>query len=136
MVQGLPIGGWLVLLAIGVTLTPFRLLYDLSSNVSLISGSDWVAMLGAKRYGLCAFFLISQVYHVLYLMMSVAIVILFYQRRSSFPLLMIISMITNVVMLIADSTLSYVITENPSPEVFEQIVRPLIASAIWTPYRD
>jgi hypothetical protein len=134
MVRGTPIGGWLILLGIGVTFAPFRLLYDFATNVDSISGTYWLNMFGAKRYGMFAFFFLSQVYYVVYLMMSVLLIVLFYQRRSSFPKLMIIQMVAHALMIVADSIILYTTGDSPSAADFEQIVRPVIYTAIWTPY--
>ena len=132
MVKGLPLGGWLILIGIGVVLTPLRLLYDFGTNIDLLTGKPWLTAFASGQYILAGFVFFSQVYNILYLLLSVVLIALFFQRRSSFPRLMSIQIVANVIVLILDSLAANATT--PGPENFEQIVKPIIYAIIWVPY--
>ncbi|HEY0741012.1 MAG TPA: DUF3857 domain-containing protein [Chryseosolibacter sp.] len=134
MTHGTPIGGWLILIGIGVVFTPFRLLYDFSTTSDLLTGSGWLTMLAAKQYALAAFVIFTQVYNLVFLLLSVLIIVLFFQRRSSFPRLIMIQLASNAALLLIDSIVLNVAGDNPSPSDYDQAVRPIISALIWVPY--
>ncbi|MBT1703235.1 DUF3857 domain-containing protein [Chryseosolibacter indicus] len=134
LVHGSPIGGWLILIAIGLVITPIRLLMDLGSNAHLITGTGWMTWLSAKQYGLFAFTFFSHVYNIIKLLFSVLLVVLFFQRRSSFPLLMSIQLATNFIVLTADVVITNYATEESSYTDFQEIGKTLLAAIIWIPY--
>jgi hypothetical protein len=134
MVRGLPIEGWLMLFAIGVVFAPLRLLFDFFSNPDLITGSAWMSWLSARRYGLSAYMLFIQAYNLLQLLFSVLLVLLFFQRRSSFPRLMTIKIAISFAVTLADVVIAQTISAEGGSENFQEIGRTLFAAIIWIPY--
>tara|TARA_R110002050_G_scaffold204522_1_gene340011 strand:- start:8941 stop:11475 length:2535 start_codon:yes stop_codon:yes gene_type:complete len=134
----LKINGWLVLPAIGLTLTPFRLLYDLFSENSYYNDNSWIGLQeSGETSSLYSFvFGFELVYNYLFLIFSILLVILFYQRKTSIPRLMTIFYASNFTFLVLDSAI-YELFFKPSTENIEaygDIFKALIGAAIWIPY--
>lgn len=134
MVAGSPIGGWLILVALGVLITPLRMLYELLSNTDLLTGTAWLSWLSAKRYDLFGFILFTQIYNILKLLFSVLLIVLFFQRRTSFPRLMSIQLALNFIFISADLIVARAITEDPSSLSYRDVAQSFIGAAIWIPY--
>lgn len=132
---GSPIGGWLILVAIGITLTPFRILYDFFQQPDLILGDIWYRFLTVKQYGVTLIMMLLQVYNCLFLFFSCVLVLLFFQRRSSVPRLASIFYGVACLMSLVDS---YVAMQfDPSGEsgkIDKSVYQSILAAAIWIPY--
>lgn len=134
MVSGKPLGGWLILIAFGITVTPFRLFYDLYSTPELLNGSSWSGLIAQGRYGLFAFLFFEHVYNVLYLLFSILIVVLFYQRRSSLPLLICISYFVSLVVTSLDVFVTTTYLNSEDKDTYRDLIRIFVATVIWIPY--
>jgi hypothetical protein len=132
--RGTPIGGWLVLLGLGVTFTPVRILFDLSTNTDLITGAGWMTWLAAKKYGLFGFTLFTHLYNIFNLLFTILIGVLFYQRRSSFPRLMSIELALSFVVITSDILITRSISPSPEDISLKEVFRAFVAAAIWIPY--
>jgi len=129
----LSIGGWLVLVGFGVCITPLRLLFQFYSDPSLIDGKIWYSQFLVGEYGLGFFVLTEQIYNLLYFLLSSLLVLLFIQRRTSFPRLMIINLATHAIFVNIDNALA--ITFNPASEWdTRHTIQALIQASIWIPY--
>ena len=135
----LPIGGWLILPAIGLTITPFlavlriyRQQYYSQEIYDGISSSEF----GAQLSLLVGFEL---VYNHLYIVFSILVVVLFYGKRSSFPrLASIFYAVAFLVPLIdiiwVESISTDYFEEASKTESYKNIGRSLISALIWIPY--
>ncbi len=131
--SGIPIGGWLILVGLGISLTPLRLLYDFFSADYLLSGEGWLSMLYTKRYEYFIFLLLEHIYNVVYLLVSVLAVILFFQKRTSAPRLISIIYGASCIVTIFDTVIAVEMNPNTTVE-YREIFRSLFAAAIWIPY--
>lgn len=131
--QGIPIGGWLILPAIGLCITPLRLIYDLASDESLLSGNGWLTWFHSRQYGYSLFAFAEHIYNVAFLIISILAIILFFQRRTSLPKIITIIYAVSTFVVIADSALAYQIDPNVSVE-YRDIIRSIIGATIWIPY--
>ena len=89
-----PIGGWLILAAIGLVLSPFMLVYEaLGVVLPLLSGGSWEVLTtpGSDTYnpGLAALLVAQFVTNGLLTAYTVVTCVAFFQRRSYAPKLMI-----------------------------------------------
>lgn len=132
--KGTPIGGWLILIGLGVALSPIRILIDLIRDTSLIDGSGWMTWLAAKQYGLFTFALFTHIYNIFNLLFTVLIAVLFFQRRSSFPRLMSIELAMTLIITAIDILLTRAVTDNPDGISSREVFRALGSAAIWIPY--
>jgi len=129
----LPIGGWLVLVAIGVSLTPLRLIYGFITETYILSGEGWVSMWRAQNYSFFGFLVVEHIYNLIYLLFSILVIILFFQRRSSAPSLISIMYGGSCIGLIIDSAGAYYFNPNTVVDT-KAIVQAVISCAIWIPY--
>jgi hypothetical protein len=134
MVLGSPIGGWLILLGIAVVFSPFRLLFDFTMDPDLLTGNAWMICLASKQYGLFSYLIFAQVYNVLKLLFSVLLLVLFFQRRSSFPMLMTIQIAFGLVITLADELITEVVNTDGTLANYKEIGRALFSAVIWVPY--
>lgn len=128
-----PIGGWLILIGIGVVFTPVRVLFELLSDKDFLSGEAWLTFWYSENYGSFTFIFLEHIYNILLLIFSCLLVILFFQRRSSFPLLMSIRLGASAFVAIADTYFVHQI----SPEIdmdTKGIIQAIVGAAIWIPY--
>ncbi|WP_416864999.1 MAG: DUF3857 domain-containing protein [Imperialibacter sp.] len=138
-----PIGGWLILPAIGLTLTPIRLVIDLLSNDQLSAGMwDGIILLtdgGVKSLPVLVFVGAELVYNYMFFVFSILIIVLFYQRRTSVPRLVTIfyalALIVPIVdALITDELIPGVLSETDRNSTIKEAVRAGVAALIWIPY--
>lgn len=130
---GKPIGGWLILVGIGVSVTPFRLLYDLITADYLLDGTAWLSMWRNGNYTYFVILVIEHIYNILYFLFATLVLILFFQRRSSVPRLISIMFAVSGFFTIADSLLAVQLDPESTLDRTE-IVRAIVAAAIWIPY--
>lgn len=96
--QGKPIGGWLALLAVGVSLRPWLNLMSLSEDPTLFEGTSWTTWFASGRYDVGILNFLSHLHQIVAFVMSVLMVVLFFKRRSSFPKLYVLTVIISIVM--------------------------------------
>jgi magnesium-transporting ATPase (P-type) len=133
---GQPIGGWLILVALGLVLSPFRMIVDLFNIPEVYDSQTWANLLALKRYGLFAFTLLTHVYNVLFFSYMILIIVLFIRRRSSLPKLIIIFYGVNCFMTVIDSLVGAVVDPSVAhqPAYYRNVFSSIIAAAIWIPY--
>lgn len=137
-VQYRQIGGWLVLLAIGLTLSPFRMAYGYADFFEYWKAVSWqnLELAYGDRYPQLSVLIISElVFNAVFIVFSIVVVIVFYQRRTSAPTLITYFFILNLAFIIIDAALAQLILEDESlSESIAEIVRSLIFTTIWVAY--
>ncbi len=129
------IGGWLVLVLIGLYVTPIALTVTLISN-QFFQIDVWTRLTDAASdiYNpVQAVLLIFELAgNIGFLVFSILLLILFHQRRTSLPRLMVYFYGANFLFLFFDSafTAMYKLGEPDGQGIF----RSLIGAAIWIPY--
>lgn len=132
------IGGWLVLLAIGLCFTPLILLYRVLANPDFFNPEIWSLWTnGYLEMGILIAFEI--IFNTSAFVFSILILILFFKKRTIAPKVIIIYMVANFLFLMLDtavviSTNSDFISEMEKSEVYTQIISSLIRISIWVPY--
>ncbi|WP_439484258.1 DUF3857 domain-containing protein [Cyclobacterium plantarum] len=120
------IGGWLILPAIGLTITPFRITYDFTT-VGYLNKALWSNAAAMNLTEAVAFEL---VYNTCFLVFSILLIVLFYSRRTSIPRLMTIFYATNLVAILTETALTY---ESVNLD-YQLLVQATVAAIIWIPY--
>lgn len=133
-VWGIPIGGWLVLPAIGITLSPFRLAYDFIVSPEVISGEGWLASLVLGRYDLFASLLVLHIFNILNLLFTVLVLVLLYQRRSSAPRMIIIFYAARCIFTTFDAIIAGQLLESTEGNLYKDMFQSILTAAIWIPY--
>lgn len=131
--SGIPIGGWLILVGLGIVISPLKNLYELLTVDNLLNGESWLAMWYNKSYGYFIFLLIEHIYNIVYLMLSIVVLILFFQRRTSVPKLISILYAVPSVVIIIDNLVAQQINPNQEWDT-KGIFRAIAAAVIWIPY--
>ena len=136
--DGRNIGGWLILIAIGVTLTPLALLYTIK-DMNYFEADAWSHILNpqSSEYSvqLGVFIIVEMILNLLFLIFSVLNIILFYQRRTTFPLVFTIYLVCNFLFIALDYTVGihYDLLEFDN-EVVKDLSKRLIFMGILIPY--
>lgn len=134
------IAGWLILVAIGLCVSPLRLGANL---IELVKGFDaaWgvLATPGTPSYHwMGAPLLASEVFiGIVLLGWSVVLIYLFFNKKRSFPRSAITFMVASVVLVTADLLVALMIPavrQLDHTNEIRAIVQGLVAAAIWIPY--
>lgn len=137
-VNSIPIGGWLILLAIGVTFTPFTMMKDLL-DTETFSNSLWEQLANRKDLGnisVLQLFLVAEIIANTFLIVySILLVVLFYNRRDIFPFSLATFCFAVLVINVADVHLTAHLFKTPlSPNLPYFIIRQLVYMLVWVPY--
>jgi hypothetical protein len=136
------IGGWLILVAIGLILAPIRLLVVLFKDLlPALSTDAWSRLTtpGTEAYHpLWAPLLLFEIIgNCLFILFPIIIAVFFFQRRRFVPTLIIVLLLANLVFVTIDyfaaDLIPFVAAQEDIGSLVE-VIRVLIASAIWVPY--
>lgn len=136
------LGGWLILVGIGVIVSPLRLaleigplFYSLFTNGSF----EYLTTPGTEAYHQLwwPLLMFELVFNVLMLIAAVGLIYLFFSKHYLFPKVYIAVALISLVFIPLDAWFgSFVITDEAmfDPETTKEFVRVLIGAAIWVPY--
>jgi uncharacterized protein DUF2569 len=136
------LGGWLILIAIGLIATPFKLgKFVVVDILPVFQGETWSALTvpGTETYHplwgpLLTFELIG---NCAFIAFAIALLFPFFGKRASFPKLITIFWITNLLFVGGDAMLGNLIplvAAQDDPTTRLEIIKTVIACAIWIPY--
>ena len=130
------LGGWLILVGIGRAIAPFLLLRTMArTNYPALAGAKFQPFLDKHPvyHGLLLFEFAT---NICYLVLTMALIYLFFKRRRSFPAYMILFSVFQLVAHTADITASHIILHSSkfSPRTIGGIFGTFLAAAIWIPY--
>ena len=138
------IGGWLVLVAIGLVFTPIRLLYDVLKNFQDFFGINTWAYISLDHSSFSELFLslliiFELIYNSTFFVFSILIILLFFKRRTILPSIIIIFYTSTFIFLSLDSILAFNLNESLYSEIekmqaYKEIGTSFIKVAIWVPY--
>jgi ABC-type multidrug transport system permease subunit len=136
------IGGWLILVAIGIVVAPIRLIIVMTETYrDIFSTGAWEVLTNpsSESYNdLLGPIIIGEI------AINIAIIIflfymayLFFCKKSGFPKLFIGIAVFTLVFIIADAfVVKLVIPSEPvfDPDTVRELVRSLVAVVVWVPY--
>jgi hypothetical protein len=136
------LGGWLVLVGIGLFVAPISLaMFLLTTFTPSFQDGTWEALTspdGWAYHPLWAPLLIFEmVGNGVFILLGLYLLVLYFGRRSRFPKLYIACVFANLVFIFVDAWLgSFVLPDEPmfDVETAGEIGKSLIAAAIWVPY--
>ncbi len=135
------IGGWLILVAVGLCLQPLLLLKALSENAAAFKPDTWgvLTTFGTFAYHpLWAPLLVAETgVNVVLLAWSGVLLYFFFSRGRRFPSLVIAYMGVSVAAVIADLAVASAIPVTRArlaAGAYGQVGRSVISAAIWIPY--
>lgn len=136
------LGGWLVLIQIGLYFSILLLSIQLFKYSLPIFGTDtWDTLTSTQSeayhpmWGPLIIF--ETVYNIVFLLFSVFILVIFYGKKRIFPRLMIIFYSVSLAIGIIDLVLSYqipIMRELADGSSIREILKSVIACIIWIPY--
>jgi len=136
------IGGWLILVAIGLIFAPIRLLVVLFKDLlPALSADTWSRLTtpGTEAYHpLWAPLLFFEIIgNCLFILSPIIIAVFFFQRRRFVPRLFIVLLLANLVFVTIDyfavDLIPFVAAQEDLGSL-KELIRALIACAIWVPY--
>ncbi|MBC7921404.1 MAG: DUF2569 family protein [Ferruginibacter sp.] len=134
------IGGWLILVAIGLVVSPFKILIFLFTN-NFFDLAVWETITqttsAAYNPGLAALIVTEMIFNLAILVTSVVCALLFFGRRSSFPKIFILYAAVNALFVVLDTALvsgMNGLTESDARSNTSEAVRAIVYAAIWIPY--
>jgi hypothetical protein len=141
--QGL--GGWLVLVSIGVVLSPIRMVIGGWQSYIEVFGAGTLAELmdpssSAYRATLMPLLVFESVGNLLLFGFSIFAIYLFFQKKLQFPKLYSAFLVIIPVFLLLDGWLStLVFPEVPASDIMDEelakdIFQSIVACSIWVPY--
>lgn len=133
------ISGWLVLLTIGLCVAPVRIAADLVEVVDATSLDTWarIATPGGEDFHPLwgPLLLLEVVGNLFFLVASVLLLVLLFQKRSSFPRIAIAFLLGNLAFQLLDAWLCTLIPGiTRVPEDVAQVVQSAISCALWSGY--
>nr|WP_154958346.1 DUF2569 domain-containing protein [Paenibacillus xylanexedens] len=136
------LGGWLILIQIGLWFSLVMLLAQISQSVLPILNTETWEILTSKDSGYYhplwgPMIIFEAIYNILFLLFTVYVIVAFYRKKSILPRLMIIFYSLSLTVGIVDSLLLSQIPmarELADGSSIRDIARSAIACAIWIPY--
>lgn len=136
------LGGWLILVAFGLIISPIRTGFMLSSIYMPIFQNGQIAVFidnGSEYYNPRLFLLLSaeMIFNLLTIAGSLLLLYLFFNRKKAFPGWYIGLMIFSLVGIFVDALLSgFIFPEEPmfDPDTTRELVKALVGAGIWIPY--
>ena len=138
-----PVGiwGWLILVAVGLCLTPIRIVAEILATVRPLNSALWHALTtpGARAYHpLFGPWIVGQlVVSSALLLWALALLYLFFAKKRLFPRLMIAFLIARALVQVADISVALripIVASSLQVNAFGGPTIAIIVAAIWVPY--
>lgn len=130
------IGGWLILIMLGLVLSPLVILFStLFTNLPLLTGERFRPFLETHP-ALQAVLIFEVVTNLIFVAILVALNYLFFTKKRAFPTYMILYLSLQFVVILADMGMVHaVLPATPvSAAGVRNILRAIIGATVWIPY--
>jgi len=136
------LGGWLILVGIGVVLSPFRILADISKiYLPIFKDGTWDALTDptSEVYNSSFSILLTGeiVFNSIMILVSFYMIYLFFAKKKLFPKFYIWTLIISFIFIILDALVVSVIFPNTKVmdiDTAKELFRIFIVGIIWIPY--
>ncbi len=124
------IGGWLILVALGLAVAPFNLLKGIYADLRILYSPQYQVGLSMKP-GLASLILFEAVSNSVFFLALIVLNFFFYRKKKAFPGWMITYLAFNCAVILLDHVA--VLRYNHSSQMLT-VVRSLVVSLVWIPY--
>lgn len=136
------LGGWLILVGIGVVVGPFRLAYGYGPmyySIFTDGTFEILTTVGTEAYHpfWAPMLIVEALYNSLMVLACAYLIYLFFSKHYLFPKVYIILVAISVVFIPLDAWVaSLVIVDEPmfDPNTLKEFARALVSAVIWVPY--
>jgi hypothetical protein len=128
-VEGRAIGGWLILPAIGLVVSPFTVAWSACQSYTALDNPLLAALPGLRSV-----IVAELVVNVVMLVFTVYVAVAFFRRKRAVPLLMIALVAVGAVFALADRWAVAVFLPTRADAAALGMLGPLGKAAIWIPY--
>ena len=129
------ISGWLILVAIGLVVAPFVMLYTVVTvNIPFLYQAKHQTFL-ANHPALAALLLFEVVSNTVFILCVAALNYLFFTRRKGFPAYFILYMAVHFLVLLIDTLVAHALAPTAKLDSsFASLARTLVSGLVWIPY--
>lgn len=134
------IGGWLALIGVGLVLTPIIVGYQFFGTGEYFNAATWQVLFSSEETFAAGILMMFEfIYNSAYLIFTILIIVLFFQRRTIAPRMIIWFFAVTLVFSCLDTLLTFrlvgdAFSEAEIQESYLELVKQAIRSAIWIPY--
>lgn len=133
------IGGWLVVIGLGLALTPVLIFVQFFTTSGYFDAALWPAIFNtSENYALGILLLFEIIYNSAYLVFSAFVLVLFAQRRTIAPRMIIwffsVSLVASGLDTFASIQLGPGLTAPEEQEMYKELAKTFFRSIIWIPY--
>lgn len=137
------IGGWLILVVIGLVISPIRIALLLAENhVPLFSDGTWEVLTSPSSesyHALWAPLIVFEVVgNLLLILLTLATLCFLFMKSKHTPMIAIIWLVAGAVFVFADyvfaQQIPLIATQPTDPDAVSELVRAVVGTAIWVPY--
>lgn len=135
------LGGWLILVGIGVVISPIVMLVQMSDFIQIFEGNTWAALTtpGSDFYQpyLGSLVIGEFIFNSLMFIAKIYLIYLFFSKHYMFPKVFIVLSIVTVVFFLIDTWLVTLILPDASvinSDTIQEFLRSFIPAVIWVPY--
>ncbi len=123
------IGGWLILVALGLAIVPFNSLHGMYRDFRLLFGGSRAVL--ESFHGLAALILFEAITNTIFFFSLIGLNILFYRKSKAFPGWMITFLCGQLLVVLVDHLAA--MRFSPSANAIS-LLRSFVGAALWIPY--
>ncbi|MFZ1083894.1 MAG: DUF2569 domain-containing protein [Terracidiphilus sp.] len=128
------IGGWLILPAIGLAISPLFSIHGIIKDMSILTGATHQYFLSTHP-AMAGLILFEAITNIIFLLAAACLNFLFYSKKKIFPKSMIAYLVIIFVLLLADHLMAGALSPsaNHTSGLFS-VIRAFLQACIWIPY--
>jgi hypothetical protein len=129
------LSGWLVLVAIGLVVSPFVMLYTIVTvNLPFLTDSRYQPYL-SNHPAFAALAVFEVITNIIFIAGVLALAFLFFTKRTAFPTFMILYLATQCWVILFDTIAVHILVPSANLSAsYASVARSLIGALVWIPY--
>ena len=128
------IGGWLILVAFGLVVSPFACLNTIITEYPVLTGGQYQPAPG-EHVSFATLITLEIAINAVFIAGLLCLNFLFFTKKKIFPKWMIVYLVAQIFLSVADLTAAAAgLSSAAAPAMIAGLVRPIVAALIWIPY--